>query len=223
MKILVKFPSRERPERFADTLKEWVRLADDTSNLHFLFSFDRDDESMWDASEKITPLDINASIFFGTSNSKVHAINRDIEKVTAPWDIVLVISDDMWPVLKGWDTLIRKTMKEHHPDLDGSLWFPDGKQKDICTLPCVGRTYYDRTGEIYDHRFTSVFCDDLHTHQAKALGKLTFVDTIIAKHMHWANFSEVKKDALYLKNETQAIWDKDKALYQSIMDKGLPA
>lgn len=222
MKILVKFPSRSRPAQFLRVLKGWIALSDDVRNLHFLFSFDADDVSMYEAGNEIDTLGIDATIVFRTSKSKVHAINRDIEDVQAPWDIVLVISDDMECVLKGWDAFIIDAFAKHYPDGDGSLWLPDGKQKDICTIPCVGRKYYQRTNEVYDSRFVSVFCDDLHTHQAKALGRLTFIDVQLASHRHPANFSDVKPDDLHKRNETQAIWDRDQDLFKSIMAKGLP-
>lgn len=44
--ILVKFPSRSRPERFLEVLTGWVRNASDLNDLHFLFSFDHDDPTM---------------------------------------------------------------------------------------------------------------------------------------------------------------------------------
>lgn len=218
MRILVKYPSRDRADQFLRVLKKYVEMADDMDNILWLFSFDDDDTSMYEMGKSIAALGVTGEIRFGPRKTKVDAINRDINSLPDPWDILLVVSDDMEPIVKGWDTHIREAMKQYRPDLDGSLWFPDGKQKDICTLPCVGRKYYERTMEVYDHRFISVFCDNLHTYQAKALGKLTFVDTVIVQHRHWANFSDVKRDPLYLENETQKIWDTDKALYESIMD-----
>ena len=219
--ILVKFPSRERPETFRKVLSEWVRLADDIHGLHFLFSFDKDDHTMRDATPFIQELYINATVCYGSSASKVEAINRDIERVKK-WRYVLVISDDMWPVVKGWDSTIREAFTEHFPDGDGLLWFFDGKQRDICTLPLMGRAYYDRTGYIYNPIYRSVFCDDEQTHIAQALGRLVFRDNVLAEHHHPANFSHVKPDALYRRNETTAIWQKDSATYKRRKAQGFP-
>ena len=211
--ILVKYPSRERPERFLLVLKEWVRLADDLSRIHFLFSFDADDESMWHIGKEIQKLGINGTVFFRTSASKVEAINRDISDVTVPWEIVLVISDDMHCVLQGWDTEVRKACAAHP---DSLVWMPDQVQRSMCTLPCMDRTYYDRDGHIYDPRFRSVFCDDYATDLAKQRGRFVVVDTTIAHHLHPANVHNVIPDALYRKNETPAIWKADEALYRSL-------
>ena len=210
--ILCKFPSRSRPARFLEVLREWVRMADDLTRIHWLFSFDQDDTSMSDIGKPIAELGIDATIVRGHSSSKVEAINRDFEHAP-PWDIVLVLSDDMRCVLKGWDTEIRR-VADAHPD--ALIWFPDQVQRSMCTLPCMDRTYYDRDGFIYDPRFKSVYCDDLQTDFAKQRGRFVTIDTTIAHHMHPANTHEVKPDALYRMNETPAIWKADEALYREL-------
>lgn len=211
--ILVKFPSRSRPSRFLEVLKEWIRLCDDPSKVHFLFSFDMDDQSMWGIDAELEKLGIYYDRYFRKSDSKVHAINRDMEDVSVKWDILLVISDDMWPKVQGWDTMIRARFVENP---DSLVWYPDQKQKAIVTLPLMDRAYYERDGFIYDPRFTSVFCDDLQTDMARARGRLVFVDAILAEHRHPANITGMEKDDLYKKNETDAIWAKDQALYKKL-------
>ncbi len=189
-------------------------LCDDLSQVHFLFSFDKDDQSMWGVDSWLEPLGITYDRYFRESTSKVHAINRDIEDVQVKWNILLVISDDMWPKVQGWDTMIRARFIDHP---DSLIWYTDGKQKDICTLPLMDRAYYDRDGHVYDPRFESVFCDNLQTDLARKRGRLVFIDAVLADHRHPANYTEVKKDALYMKNETQAIWDRDEATYRKLI------
>ena len=210
--LLVKFPSRSRPTRFLEVLREWVRMADDLPNIHWLFSFDQDDASMAGIGGDIAALGIDATIVRGHSNSKVEAINRDFEHAP-PWDIVLVLSDDMHCVKQGWDTEIRKAAAEHP---DSLIWFPDQVQRSMCTLPCMDRAYYDRDGWIYDPRFKSVYCDDLSTDIAKQRGRFVTIDVTIAHHLHPANVHNVTPDALYRMNETPAIWKADEALYRSL-------
>lgn len=222
MNILVKLPSRERPDQFMDVMRENVATCDDLSRVHWLFSFDHDDQTMWGIGAELGSLPIEGTIRFGHSKSKVEAINRDIGGLNepgniVPWEILLVLSDDMRPVFKGWDTVIREAFAECYTDGDGLIWFPDGYQKDICTIPCMGRKYYERTGWVYDPRFKSVFCDDLQTRQARDAGKLTYVDHQLFRHAHPANDGKVRPDALHKRNETQAIWDKDKALYNKLI------
>ena len=212
MNILVKYPSRERPHRFLDVLKGWVEKADDLSRIQFLFSFDTDDAKMREASKWIEKLNINAVTVYGTSRSKVDAINRDFDKAD-PWDAVLVVSDDMWCVHQGWDSEIRRACQMHPDHL---VWFPDQKQRSMCTLPCMDKAYYDRDGWIYDPRFKSVFCDDLQTDIANQRERLVMVPLTIAEHRHPANVNNVLPDALYRRNETSEIWKHDEALYRAL-------
>lgn len=220
--ILVKFPSRERPLKFIQTLREWVILAENITDIHFLFSFDKDDDSMLSIRSEIEDMGIHATLVYGTSACKIHAINRDIEHVKH-WDILLVVSDDMWPTQRGWDSSIRHAFATHFQDTDGCVWFFDGKQKDICTLPLMGRKYYQRFGYVYNPEYTSVFADDEQTAVARRLGKLHYIDTPICLHRHPANYSDVVPDGLHRKNETQEIWDMDRSIYISRKAQGFPA
>jgi hypothetical protein len=221
-RILVKFPSRERPQRFLEVLQGFVDKCADRDNVQWLFSFDQDDRSMVGMVDHITALGIRATVVEGWSRSKVHAINRDIDKVTDPWDILLVISDDMHCQMQGWDQRVRHDMESHYPDGDGTLWYFDGHQGDICTLPCMDRTYYDRTGFVYHPSYTSVFPDNEAHDIAFSLGKIVFVNEILARHIHPANVNGMKPDALYRRNETTAIWKKDEANYRHRKSLGFP-
>ena len=128
MKLLIKFPTRSRKNKFFKVLRQYQNMCADLDNTHFLITLDNDDESM-------NPLDVedifntfkNIKVIYGNSDSKIHAVNRDIELVNE-WDIVLLASDDMTPKVKGYDNIIRNKMKEFYPDTDGILWFNDGHQ-----------------------------------------------------------------------------------------------
>lgn len=218
--ILVKFPSRSRPDQFLRVLKGWASRMHAPSRVTWLFSFDEDDRSMRDIRRHIEPiLGLQFGIYYGHSASKIHAINRDIDQVTMPWDILLVLSDDMVCQVDDWDTVIRNAFAE---DLDKMVWLFDGKQKDICTLPLMGKPYYDRFGYVYNPVYTSVFADDEATAVARMLGKLVYSPLVLAEHRHPANVSTVKPDALYRKNETHAIWAKDEAIYKQRKTAGFP-
>ena len=46
MKILVKLPSRERPNKCISIISEYLRLADNPENIYFLVSYDLNDPTM---------------------------------------------------------------------------------------------------------------------------------------------------------------------------------
>jgi hypothetical protein len=157
----------------------------------------------------------NTKFIFGDSKSKVDAINRDMELYN-DWDIVLLASDDMTPIVKGYDNIIRNNMKNHYPDTDGVLWFNDGYQENrLNTLCILGKKYYDRFNYIYNPEYKSVWSDNEFMDVANLLGKQTYFNNVIIKHEHpdWGfgnrdhihqeNFTNVDYDRnIYLKNKS---------------------
>ena len=185
MKLLIKFPTRNRKNKFFKTLIEYQNLCEDFENTHFLITLDNDDESM-------NPLEVkeifdtfkNIKVVYGNSNSKIHAVNRDIE-LSDEWDIILLASDDMTPKVKGYDNIIRNKMKEFYPDTDGILWFNDGHQGNrLNTLCILGKKYYDRFGYIYYPEYKSVWSDNEFMSVGNLLKKQTYFDEVIIEHEH---------------------------------------
>lgn len=205
MKLLIKFPTRNRKNKFFKVLKQYQNLCEDIDNTEFLISLDNDDESM-------SPNEVNdifntfknIKVIYGNSNSKIHAVNRDIELVNN-WDIVLLASDDMNPKVKGYDNIIRNKMKEFYPDTDGILWFNDGhKGKELNTLSILGKKYYDRFGYIYHPEYKSVWCDNEFMTVGNILGKQTYFDEVIIEHEH-PDWGYGNRDAIHhinFKNES---------------------
>jgi hypothetical protein len=199
-KLLIKFPTRERPEKFFSTLDLYVDLLEDLENYEFVISCDEDDSSM-NNSEVIDKLKSykNLVYYFSSNNSKVEAINSNIEN--HDFDIILLASDDMIPQQKGYDNIIRSFMKKSFEDTDGVLWFADGYQNErLNTLSILGKKYYQRFGYIYNPEYKSLWCDNEFTIIASALGKQVYIPFVIIKHEHviWKN---QKWDDLQIKNQ----------------------
>lgn len=185
MKLLIKFPTRNRKNKFFKVLKQYQNLCEDIGNTQFLITLDNDDETMNpnEVSDIFNTFK-NVKVIYGNSDSKIHAINRDIE-LADDWDIVLLASDDMTPKVKGYDNIIRNKMKEFYPDTDGILWFNDGHQGNkLNTLSILGKKYYDRFGYIYQPEYKSVWCDNEFMMVGNLLGKQTYFDEVIIEHEH---------------------------------------
>lgn len=185
MKLLIKFPTRNRKNKFFKVLKQYQNLCEDIDNTEFLISLDNDDETMSPSEvNDIFNTFKNIKVVYGNSVSKIHAVNRDIE-LANEWDIVLLASDDMTPKIKGYDNIIRNKMKEFYPDTDGILWFNDGhKGNKLNTLSILGKKYYDRFGYIYHPEYKSVWCDNEFMTVGDLLGKQTYFDEVIIEHEH---------------------------------------
>lgn len=185
MKLLIKFPTRGRKNKFLLVLKKYVNLLSGENDVHFLISLDEDDGEMNNnLVREVLSEYKNLTYVFGKSENKVHAINRDIEH-HSDWDILLLASDDMIPQVKGYDNIIIEKMKKLYPDTDGVLFFDDGfKKNELNTLCILGKKYYERFGYIYYPEYKSTWCDNEFTLVANLLNKQTYIDNVIIKHEH---------------------------------------
>jgi hypothetical protein len=197
-KLLIKFPTRNRPQKFLEVLTKYVQMATDKANIQFIVSYDMDDYTMSpDVIKKAESLK-NVKCIEGVSLSKIDACNRDIEEA-GNWDIIVLASDDMIPVTIGWDQIIRNSMDQSYPDLDGVLYFPDGYTT-LNTMCIMGKKYFDRFNYIYHPDYMSLWCDNEFMEVANSLGKQKKFNQTLFKHEHPAN-NKTRMDSLYLMNE----------------------
>lgn len=219
MNILLKCPTRSRPLKVMETLRTYMKLASDPRHLGVLISCDTDDSTMTSLVQEeilgiLRPCAYKR-IFFGNNKSKIEACNADMEKVEWAWDIVVLVSDDMIPVVAGYDAVIRNSMTASFPDRDGILWFHDGYQgSNLNTLSIYGRPMYERLGHMYAPVYKSFFCDTELTDACRGelKDKTLYIDYPIIKHDHPGNTGQ-GNDALYIRN--QARWNEDMYTYIS--------
>jgi len=201
-RILFKFATRSRPTLFKRAMESIISNCE-SDNYVILVSIDKDDKSM-DVEFDYE----NTMIVCKSSESKIHAINRDFEFVS-DWDILVNMSDDMVFTKKGFDNIIRQefwaTVKTMN--LDWCLHFPDGNRKDLITMAVMGREYYDRFGYVYHPDYKSLYCDDEMTAVAKQLCKYKYVDEQIVQHLHPA-YGKAKFDKQYQHTESFNIVDR---------------
>jgi hypothetical protein len=213
LKILVKLPSRSRPDKLYDVLTKYISMASSKQRVvNYLLSIDLDDTSFTETKkEKIRALP-NVTLCEGLSKSKIDACNRDMtEKIINSHDILILASDDMVPIENEWAEIVIKKFLDFFPNLDGVIHFNDGFQgKALCTMNIMGREYYKKFGYFYHPDYFSFFCDNEYTEVAKQLNSYVYDPRVIFKHEHPSN-SKGKRDALYLKNES--FWKQDEKTY----------
>lgn len=185
MKILFKFPSRSRPEKFFKTLKNIILNTVDWSNYLISATLDENDLTMNNDSvkEKLKTEYPLVEVWWGRSRNKVDAINRDVN-ISYDWDIIVLVSDDMEFIAYGFDDMIRRDFKLEE-SLDRVIHYTDGFDHDpIISLPVLGREWYNHWGYIYNPVYVSLFCDEELYLVAKQLGKLYTSDFKIVRHNH---------------------------------------
>ena len=174
-KILIKFPSRGRPEKFKSTLEKHIESLSKDNDIKFVFSFDNDDLTMNNDEIKLylSNLPIKNEFFYGDSQNKIQAINANLEN--QDFDILILVADDMIPILKDYDKLICNLFESAVYGLDSILHFYTAMWADKLDIWCImGKKYYDRFGYIYHPDYKSIFADNEYTEVSKILDRNIF-------------------------------------------------
>jgi hypothetical protein len=216
MKILVIFPTRSRLQKAFSTLSLYHELASDNSKIKYVVSIDEDDVEMVNAKSKFEQL-VNVEVIVGKCLDKIPKFDRDIHNLKYDWQIIVATADDMIPLVKGWDTIIREDMGKYFSDLDGALFYNDGVRKyTLNTLPIMGRKYFDRFKYIWYPGYKSLRCDAEYTEVGFYLGRLKYIDKVIIEHRH----PTVTKEPLdYVHEQNTVNWDHDLSTYASRREK----
>lgn len=219
MRILLKCPTRSRPQKVVATLRKYIHLARNRGQIGVAISCDEDDSSMRQQSVQVELDSILSSVawhqvFFGRNKSKIEACNANMNEISYPWDIVILVSDDMLPQVDGWDDVIRSHMLAYFPDTDGILWCNDGYQGEKLNTLCIyGRKMYESLGTIYRPEYKSLFCDTELTDRCRTdlAAKCRYIPHCIIRHEHPGTGFSQNMDPLYAKN--QAYWNTDLNTY----------
>lgn len=200
LKLLIKFPTRSRPDKFFKILDLYYHLLV-TNNYEFVVSCDTDDLTMNNIKvrQKLATYN-NLTVHYKNNKSKVEAINNDLHG--KEFDILLLASDDMVPEVHGYDAIIKEIMHQKFKDLDGVLWFNDGFQAaNLNTLVIIGKKYYDRFNYVYNPCYKSLYCDLEFTEVSKILDKFVYIDKCIIRHQQYSIIKQAP-DELYIKNDS---------------------
>lgn len=218
MRLLIKFPTRQRPDKFKNTLDKYYQMLSDKHDVSFIITMDENDATMNNKRMRsfLDNHEANIDYFYGKHKSKVEAINDDMDG--ADFDIVLLASDDMIPQIDGYDDIICTYMKKYFPRLDGALHFNDGRVgRRLLTLSIMGKRLYDYFGYIYHPDYISLWCDNEFFKVVTKKRKVKYIDKVIISH-EWTNFTG--KDKLHLRNES--FYKRDRKVYLMRQRRGFP-
>jgi hypothetical protein len=121
-------------------------------------------------SEFIKELNISYEIFYGDSKNKIEAINANLDN--QDFDILILIADDMIPIINNYDEIIVDLFQKSENYLDSTIHFYTARwahELDIWNI--MGKTYYNRFNYIYHPSYQSIFSDNEYTEVSKILNK----------------------------------------------------
>ncbi len=210
MNFLFKYATRGRAAWFMQTLEKYYSMLSGKHHYEFVLSLNTNDKAMnkpkMRAFMNSKP---GLSYHYDNYETKIAAINADMKGLD--FDILFLISDDMIPIVSGFDVIIAEEMKNHFPNLDGALHYPDGccngSKDSAITLSIMGKKLYDYFGYIYHPDYKSFFCDEEFADVVRKMKKVVYIPKVIVKHAwHGGPNSD---DALYRYNSKLGKGDKN--------------
>ena len=218
MRILLHCPTRGRPEQFRSTLARWIEYADRPEMMGISVVVDSDDDTMLTLTELDLPDGVAYKrVFRGIHRTKIEACNAHVNQVDWPWDIIILVSDDMIPQVRGYDTRIRGAMTtpEH------IVWVYDGIQNEkLNTLNIFGRARYEIWGYLYNPVYKSFFCDNEITEWCRDNPRFcTIISEVLVRHMHFIT-GDAPMDRLYERN--QRYYEEDEKVWKARQRSRIP-
>jgi hypothetical protein len=217
--LLIKYPTRSRPDQFKKILWEYVNKLSGKINVKFIVSLDSNDPlSNTDSMKKFLETikeSTDLDYYYGVSKNKIDACNRDIPN--CGWKVCLLISDDMTPRVKDYDKVIMNDMQKYFPNYDGVLNYNCGGHAypKVMVLSVVGHTYYQKFNYIYHPAYTSLFSDEEQTVIARRDNKIVDIDHKIITH----DWNDIQDD---LRKHTEKFYQQDKIVFEERKQKGFP-
>lgn len=206
--LLIKIPTRSRPKQFFERLDIYYQKISNKIPYIFLISCDSDDYTMNNSHIK-DKLDTYPYLFyrFSSNKTKIQAYNDGIDEFIELIDIILLASDDMYPIMQDYDLIIVNYMLKTFPDFDGCLNFPDNMHGRTCMpYPVIGKNFYKRFGYAYYPGYKSFGPDTELSEVARALGKEKLCHNLLIYHDHFC-LHKSKGDKLEQKNRKDMVYD----------------
>jgi len=213
-KLLIKFPTRNRPEKFKKVLQLYIDMLSGKHNVRFVVTMDEDDSTMntQEIKEWLNSLPVNIKYNYGHSKTKIQAVNADLDGEEA--DVLLLASDDMIPQIKNYDDIIFQGFEQVFPNFDGAIKFNDAlRNDDLMTLCVMGWPLYKQLGYIYHPEYTSLYADTEQTLVLKKMGKFAISDVCLIQHQ----WTPAPWDDLHARNENSEMYQKDKEVFDRHM------
>lgn len=218
MRFLFKYATRSRPQWCLNTLTTYYKMLSGKHDYLFVLTLDDEDLTMTSRVmlNRLSQFP-DLAVYTGDHANKIEAINDDVPE--KGWDVLVVVSDDMIPIVSGFDDQIAQDMEKHFPTFDGALHYDDALfgHNTTITYSIMGKALYDNIGYIYHPDYQSFYCDNEFTAVVRDMKKYQYVDKVLVEHQ-WIGFSG--PDELHAANDLKG--HEDGETYRKRMAKGYP-
>jgi len=223
--LLIKYPTRSRPELFKKILTQYIDNLSGKQKIKFIVTMDFDDELCNNNPMKYflenCKSKIDLEYHYGNSKSKIEACNANIP--AEGWKTLMLISDDMVVKTKNYDDVICNDMNHYFPNYDGCLNYNAHQtaftqhipgRGSLMVLSITGNVYYNRFKYIYNPIYKSLFADDEQTRVARKLNKIVDIDKKIIHH----DWNSIKDD---LRVKCESLDGVDRQTFKERLQQGL--
>lgn len=198
MRLLIKYATRSRPEKFKAAMKN-ISDTIKGEDYRIIVSIDEDDPDMLHLAASSDYK--NTQFWINAPGGKIAAINANVP--LTGWDWLVNMSDDMVFVQQGWNEVMEQKIKQVWGEsTDFFANFNDSYQGEkLPTMSIIGKEYYERFFYIYAPCYKSLSCDAEAMYVAQTLGRYHYFPDVLFRHQHPANVKGMRSDQLYIENE----------------------
>lgn len=208
--LVVVVPSRGRPQQAGELLDAFGRTC--TAGTRVMLAVDSDDPALPDYRTVAYP---RAALLQGAHQSMVHALNQAAAAVTEIPETPFAVGfmgDDHRPRTIGWDRAYLDALAELGT---GIVYGNDLLQGERIPTQCAMTADIIRTlGWMAPPVLTHLYVDDYWATLGRSLGRLLYLPDVVVEHCH--PFAGTGRwDAGYQRVNAQAMYDRDRAAYET--------
>ena len=213
-KLSIVHPSYGRPEKALFCFANWIKQSS-WNEIEWILALSNSDPEIDEYFRLFDGEGI--TIVRSNSTNMVQASNDGVR--SAIGDIILLVSDDMFPPLH-WDTQLQERF-DHWGDEPVVLQVDDGIRSDIVTLPIMNRQAFEKLGYLYHPAYISMFADNDLAETAKKHGFYRVDASLKFEHRHYVN-GKAQMDATYKKENSKVAWDHGQRVFEHRKRNGFP-
>lgn len=208
--LLVIIPSRGRPEKVWQTIRQGLELSE--AHTHYWLCLDNDDPqleaySSWPPPPMSMP---RMRAMIGPRQNLVQWTNMIALKMAPFFPFLASFGDDHMPETQGWDRQLLNTI--YHFSGPGMAYPNDARRADIPEAIVMSSDIITTLGWMMEPSLTHFHVDDVWADLGRGANCLQYVPEVMIRHHHYAVDPSVFHDRTYTEAESRV--GDDQAAYR---------